>query len=207
MNADGTGQVQLAPTPDCREADLDWSSEGRLAYTSEPTDHYFPQVYVANADNTGEELIAAPARAPNWSPGGLWLAFVNDPSNPRVIKTSMDPSRANRELGRGQTPEWSPEGDRIAISGTPIPGSTSGVWNMPEVGGRPHQRNRPRHEPRLATAASAASRAATGEAEGRDADLRFARACLRAMHVARTASTARRFRSDRAGHPSRPRTT
>src|SRR4029078_9944590 len=137
MSAGATGQVQLAPTPDCREADLDWSSADRLAYTSEPTDHFFPQVYVANADNTGTEQIAAPARAPNWSPGGLWLAFVTDIFNPTVNKTSMDPSRANRELGRGQTPERAPGGDRIAISGTPLPGSESGVWNMPEVGGVP----------------------------------------------------------------------
>ena len=136
MNADGSSPTQLVPTAECHEMDLDWSTDGRLAYTQNPQDRYSPQVVVANADN-GDARVAAAGSQPSWSPGALWLAYWYESSSPRVAKISMEGTETRVEVAAGSSPDWSPEGSHLAINGVTIINDAGGSPGFMTVGQDP----------------------------------------------------------------------
>lgn len=87
---DGTGETLFRRT---RVADLDWSSRGRLAWTTEFGTH----VFVTNDDRTSVRRLPAKADSVAWSARGRRLAYVT-PTD--VVKTIGANGRRPRTVTR-----------------------------------------------------------------------------------------------------------
>jgi len=96
-----------------------WSPDGLKivfdAYRNNSTD-----IWIMNADGSGEEKIYSSGMMPDWSPDGLEIAFVSPIDEPKIyimkindgsiIQITKDPSF------RDYQPDWSPDGNRIVFS-------------------------------------------------------------------------------------------
>jgi TolB protein len=110
-NDDGSGVVALtngyAPA---------WSRDGLRVAFNRGYD-----LYVINADGTGEQLVTSSARGPSWSPDGTRLAFagmeglgvVNLDGSGRM--TLYTPDQLPPGSSSIANPDWSPDGLRIAF--------------------------------------------------------------------------------------------
>jgi Tol biopolymer transport system component len=89
-----------------------WSPDGtRLAFTRQrPSSE---DVFVVNADGTGERLLAADARLPDWSPDGAKVAVVGH-NGIDVIGT--DGSNRHTIVARFAIPTWSPDGSKLLLT-------------------------------------------------------------------------------------------
>lgn len=121
INVDGTGLMNLTSSP-AIDDDADWSPSGRSIVFTSNREHAIPEVYVMNADGTGESQRLtnneADERAPAWSPDGRRIAFMSQDPGPgyQIYVMNADGSGRRRvtqhELG-GFTPSWSPDGLQI----------------------------------------------------------------------------------------------
>jgi len=113
----------------------DWSHDGRLvAY-----DVGGQRIAVANADGSGERLIAIDTSAidPSWSPDSSQLAFTGpeydengQPENTYLYVTQADGSNYFR-IGNGSEPDWAPAGDWIVYRSNPASsGGSAGIWRV-----------------------------------------------------------------------------
>jgi Tol biopolymer transport system component len=118
VNRDGSGLRRLVrgtgnsiPTPA-------WSPDGQtIGYTQEIDD----EIYVVRADGRGLRPITHNSKddaAPQWSPGGRRLAFIETTAPPvgHIVVSKRDGS-GRRRLANGidSRPRWSPDGHRIAF--------------------------------------------------------------------------------------------
>jgi Tol biopolymer transport system component len=138
MNADGSGQRQLTVSPGQKARPL-WSPDGRrLVFTvwnrslCDPLVLWCPftDVWMVNADGSGERKLFAEAMQPAWSPDGRRLIFQEfELYAPHATGAALDVARADgsnvRTLFRGlaeeaqrSPPAWSPGGKRIAFDAT-----------------------------------------------------------------------------------------
>ncbi|MBW8011082.1 MAG: protein kinase [Chloroflexi bacterium] len=140
INADGGEPVNLTAgwlegtgaLPDADDFDPAWSPDGaRIAYVAErpgPT----RQIYIMNADGSGEPFFATRGYAaefsPTWSPDGLWLGYAisirSAPANLFLRNgIGVDPrpfdvlDRIRETVGAIDDPAWSPDGLTIAFTG------------------------------------------------------------------------------------------
>jgi Tol biopolymer transport system component len=101
-----------------------WSPDGRrIAFLSRREGS--KQVYVVNADGSGQRLLTRDARypaTPVWSPDGRQIAFEGGPAGPSsVYVVNADGSGQRMLARRGGAPAWSPDGRTIAFfSGSKI---------------------------------------------------------------------------------------
>src|SRR5262249_31683732 len=74
INADGTDLEQPTHSP-WREFDPSWSPDGRfIAYRAEPHDH--PELWVMNADGSGQHPLTSDGGFPDWSSDGSLIAYA-----------------------------------------------------------------------------------------------------------------------------------
>ena len=130
MNTDGTGQARLTNNPafDLRPA---WSPDGSKITFHTGRDGN-AEIYVMNADGTGQTNLTnnlAPDLFPDWSPDGSKIAFTSERDeggNEEIYvmdKDGSNPTRlTNNPLvsaggeGHDNTPDWSPDGSKIAFN-------------------------------------------------------------------------------------------
>ena len=120
MNADGSGKHWLP-------SNGSWSPDGRRIVFGSGRDGN-GEIYVMNADGTGQRLVVAiPSSnefSPEWSPDGRTIAFATDRDGNREIYAMDVHGRHQRNLTRhplrdldyGDRFRWSPDGRRIAFS-------------------------------------------------------------------------------------------
>jgi Tol biopolymer transport system component/streptogramin lyase/major membrane immunogen (membrane-anchored lipoprotein) len=137
VHSDGSGIQQLTsglcvgfPTG-CVDGSPSWSPDGtRLVFsraTRSPSGGDVPDIYVINADGTGERnLTSDPAYddVPVWSPDGTRIAFASNRSGSFDIYTmnvdqagvASDLRRITTDPARDDAPCWSPDGTKIAFA-------------------------------------------------------------------------------------------
>ena len=135
MNADGTGVTRLThltgTPPNLYSATAPaWSPDGaRIAFTG--TDWVFDsEIYTMNADGTGvTRLTDDGGRDAAWSPDGAKVAFSSDRDrDPEIYTMNADGTgverlmrlarRSAEDLHYALAPAWSPDGSRIAFTGS-----------------------------------------------------------------------------------------
>ena len=90
---------------------LDWSRDGQLVFERPVPDDHEGDLFIANADGTGERHLTAGA-SPRWSPDGSRIAFTRDG---QIFVVNEDGSGVQRvALGNGLA--WSPDGTRLAVA-------------------------------------------------------------------------------------------
>lgn len=126
MGADGSVEAHLTSPAGWDDYNPAWAPDGRrLVFMSNRGDG-FPQLYLINADGTGERSLTTPATFgyasdPAWSPDGRQIAFGGLAPRGRRHLYVLDPDGAGaaRQLtadaGTDDSPAWSPDGSRIAF--------------------------------------------------------------------------------------------
>ncbi len=126
MNADGTGETQLAlPTSVGSVEAPAWSPNGtKLAF-----DAFGVGIYAVNADGSGlkqttdlDPSTLTDDRSPSWSPGGSKIAFsqgVGVTSNYQIVAVNSNGTGSQIDLSNNgfndQGPAWSPGETKIAF--------------------------------------------------------------------------------------------
>lgn len=123
-----SGPASVVEQPDLRrvtmtlapESDVAWSSQGRLAMTSERDGN--AEIYVVNTDGQQVRLTADPGRDQNpaWSSDGRSLAFSSDRGGDglQIYVMNADGSHVRRVTRLAQSctePNWAPDGSRLAF--------------------------------------------------------------------------------------------
>jgi dipeptidyl aminopeptidase/acylaminoacyl peptidase len=136
---DGTSVGNLAPlTTGSRPA---WSPDGlRIAFHRPPqpgANRHLEDIYLINADGSGEQLLTA-GRDPSWSPDGQRIIFggaegvavINADGTGRTTLLRHDTWDAGFAWPAADFvshPDWSPDGQRIALV------HYSGLWNSATI--------------------------------------------------------------------------
>ena len=125
VNLDGSGVGRITFHPGADDCPA-WSPDGKhIAFLSNRTG--LSEIYVMNADgsNVVQRTFNSDSGAPSWSPDGNWLAYskVSDGSMNvwKVGAWSGSPSLVFSAAGYDAEPDWSHDGQRIALTSD---------WNM-----------------------------------------------------------------------------
>jgi Tol biopolymer transport system component len=112
MQADGADLTRLTHSPG-PDFDPSWSPDGaRIAFRSERSGE--PEIWVMNADGTGQRRLAA-GLSPAWSPDGSLIAFSGR-AGLSMIRPDGAGLRVLPHSEGGEYPSWSPDGSRIAFN-------------------------------------------------------------------------------------------
>jgi Tol biopolymer transport system component len=138
--ADGTGRAQLTTQP-AGSADRSpvWSPDGtKIAFMSD-RDGGFPEIYVMNANGTGEQALTANGLVdanPSWSPDGTRLAVERCcPKGTSEIFTIDVITGTETNLTSSASfmdfdPSWSPDGTTIAFVSFQLDAGNIDIWSI-----------------------------------------------------------------------------
>lgn len=130
MDADGRSRKRLTALFSAKRGA--WSTNGeRLVFDGRFYRTLFDfDIGVVNADGTGVRRIT---RGPErdimavWSPDGRWIAFSRlkqEGGQPDLWLVRPNGTGAHRLVAKGSSPDWSPDGRRIAFAGA------DGLWTV-----------------------------------------------------------------------------
>jgi len=112
IDADDTDLSRLTHSPG-PDFDPSWSPDGtQIAFRSERSGE--PEIWVMNADGTGQRRLAA-GLSPAWSPDGSLIAFAGR-AGVSLIRPDGTGLRGLPHAEGGEYPSWSPDGSRIAFN-------------------------------------------------------------------------------------------
>jgi Tol biopolymer transport system component len=112
IDPDGMHLTRLTHSPG-PDFDPSWSPDGtQIAFRSERSGE--PEIWVMNADGTGQRRVAA-GLSPAWSPDGSLIAF-SGLAGLSVIRPDGTGLRVLPHTEGGEYPSWSPDGSRIAFN-------------------------------------------------------------------------------------------
>jgi uncharacterized delta-60 repeat protein len=128
VNVDGTGLAPLH-TGLGYQADPTWSPDGtKVAYSNDPNGSTLFDIYIRNADGSGEVKFSEPVGQNNdwdtfadWSPDGTRIAYQSSPGGPGVFNIKVKPVAGGPAVtltsaGQNSAPKWSPDGSKIAFT-------------------------------------------------------------------------------------------
>lgn len=150
-NADGTGAQRLTTSMDLpaggslNNTEPSFSPDGarvvfrRTIYT--PTEGSSDEIYVINADSTGEQSLTQSRRnyTPVFSPDGSRIAFTSlRDGNTEIYVMNHDGTlqqRLTENPGEDRQPEWSPDGTRIGFMSNRPSSALTDIYSMTPDGG------------------------------------------------------------------------
>ena len=140
MNADGTNPINLTQSPERADFSSSWSPDGKqIAFTSDEGFKWdggggsHRNIWVMDADGGNPRNLTnhhTQDEAPDWSPDGNQIAFSSNRNkdwefennvigNWEVFVMNADganPINLTNNLAWDSSPDWSPDGDRIAFT-------------------------------------------------------------------------------------------
>jgi Tol biopolymer transport system component len=138
--ADGTARAQLTTQPSgSSDRSPVWSPDGtRIAFMSN-RDGGFPEIYVMNADGTGEQALTANSvidANPSWSPDGTRIAIerccAKGTSDIVTIDllSGIETNITNSASFMDFDPSWSPDGTTIAFVSFQVDEGNIDIWSI-----------------------------------------------------------------------------
>jgi Tol biopolymer transport system component len=151
INADGSGQQRLSPTPGF-DVTPSWSTDGtqivyaRLLAVPQPNMPSRTDIRVMNADGTGDHVILANTLfsvEPRWSVSNqvVFMSLMNGSGNLEIYVMNDDGSGLQQltSLGNNGDPVWSPGGTRITFGSDREGGNKLNVFTMHADGSQQEQ--------------------------------------------------------------------
>ena len=140
VKADGTARAQLTTQPSgSADRAPAWSPDGtRIAFMSN-RDGGFPEIYVMNADGTGEQRLTTNGFIdgnPSWSPDGTRIAIERCcPKGSSEIftielLTGIETNLTNSASFMDFDPSWSPDGTTIAFVSFQVGDGNIDIWSI-----------------------------------------------------------------------------
>lgn len=120
VRATGSGLKRLAgcepnPASACGAGAPAWSPDGRRIAFGRAT-----EIWVMNADGSGQRSLGVPGSDPAWAPDGRRIAFdavgYKGGDGIAVVRADGSSGRLITQSDRDHSPAWAPDGRRIAFS-------------------------------------------------------------------------------------------
>ena len=131
MNPDGTNPINLTQSPERADLSSSWSPDGKQIALGSIDIPYNPDIWVIDADGGNPRNLTnhhAIDRSPAWSPDGRQIAFSSDRNKDWEFEThamnweiyvmnadGTNPINLTNHLANDGSPDWSPDGRRIAF--------------------------------------------------------------------------------------------